>query len=44
MCAKSFEDAIRENTDSEGIIHWENIELPKLDIKDKINIEYINPK
>lgn len=39
MCAKSFKDAIRENTDSGGIIHWENIELHRLYIKGKINID-----
>lgn len=44
MCEENFEDAIQENTDSDGIIHWENIKLPRLDVKGKIKIEVVNPK
>lgn len=42
MMTTDFGKAIKENTDEYGVIHWENIQIPDLDVKD-VKIDDVPP-
>lgn len=43
MNDKSFKDLIAENTDADGIINWDKVEIPDLNITDWSDITDVPP-